>query len=157
MENRGFIDEIKDCFPRNERGIAIPINIDIDGTVIYHGYDVKEHDFRLNGDVVNILNRWVDDYNCHINIYTTRDGDKMDEVKRLFEKNNIPYHSIGGIEQQKKWTSSNKQYGFVIDDMSAAKVFYDENGRATVDWDNIVATFEPRLKYMSKLIKSIEN
>lgn len=154
---RGFKDEIIDCFPRNDRGIAIPINIDIDGTVIKHGYDATESNFVVNGNAPEILKRWVDNYNCTINIYTTREGEKEDEAIRLFNRLGIPYHTIGGNEQQKRWTTSKKQYGFVIDDMSAVKVDYDENGRAFVDWDSIVEVFEPRLQYMHELITEIEH
>ena len=154
---RTFKNEIIDCFPTNERGIAIPLNIDIDGTIILHGYDCSEEDFKINGDVAKILNRWVEKYNCTINIYTTREGEKLEEAKRIFERYGIPYHSVGGNQQQKRWTSSNKQYGFVIDDMSAVDVFYDENGRAFVNWESIVKVFEPRLEYMHKLIQEIEN
>lgn len=53
--SRGLKDEIRDCFPRNERGIAIPINLDFDGTVIYHGYDISGKDFILNGNCDEIL------------------------------------------------------------------------------------------------------
>ena len=153
---RNFKDEIVDCFPRNSRGIAIPLNVDIDGTVIKHGYDLNEDDFIINGDAPEILKRWVKDYNCAINIYTTREGFKEDEAIRLFYSLDIPFETVGGNLQQERWTKSNKQYGFVIDDMSAVKVDYDENGRAYVDWDEIVRVFEPRLKYMKKLIDEIE-
>lgn len=155
---RNFKDEIIDCFPRDVDGhIQIPLNIDIDGTVIKHGYDVDEDSFIINGNAPEILKRWVDEYNCAINIYTTRQGAKEDEAIRLFLKLGIPFESVGGNEQQIRWTSSAKQYGFVIDDMSAVKVDYDENGRAFVDWDEIVNVFEPRLKYMKRLIDEIEN
>lgn len=154
---RGFKDEIIDCFPRNERGIAIPLNIDIDGTVIKHGYDLTEDKFIVNGNAPQILKRWVDDYNCTINIYTTREGKKEQEAINLFKSLDIPFETIGGNKQQERWTSSKKQYGFVIDDMSAVKVDYDENGRAYVDWDSIVEVFEPRLVHMHNLIKEIEN
>ena len=157
MAKRGFKEEIRDCFPRNKRGIAIPINVDIDGTIIYHGYDFNEQDFKINGKSVETLKRWADEYNCAYNIYTTRDGDKLQEAINIFEKNGIPFESIDGNPQQKKWTLSKKQFGFVIDDMSCTKIFYDENGRATVDWDFVVEVFEPRLKLMKKLITEIEN
>lgn len=155
MAKRGFKDEIHDCFPRNERGVAIPMNIDIDGTVIYHGYDVDEKSFKINGKSVEILKRWAAEYNCAYNIYTTRDGKKLEEAVNIFKNNGIPYASIGGNPQQKKWTSSSKQFGFVIDDMSCTKIFYDENGRATVDWDFVVEVFEPRLKLMKSIIEEI--
>ena len=153
----GFMNEINECFPRNKRGIAIPLNIDIDGTVIKHGYDMNEDSFIINGDAPQILRRWVNDYNCAINIYTTREGKKKDEVIKLFNSLNIPFETYGGNKQQERWTHSNKQYGFVIDDMSAVKVDYDENGRAFVDWNSIVSVFEPRLIYMHHLIQEIEN
>ena len=135
---RFFKDEIRDCFPRNEKGVAIPINLDIDGTIIYHGYDVDENNFIINGNAPQILKRWYDEYNCVYNIYTTRDGKKLEEAVNIFNKYGIPYNSIGGNVQQKRWTNSNKQYGFVIDDMSCTKIFYDENGRATVEWNFVV-------------------
>ena len=151
----GLKKEIIICFPRNERGIAIPLNIDVDGTVIRHGYDFDEKEFIVNGNAPAILKRWVKEYNCAINIYTTRDGFKKEEAIRLFNNLDIPFDSFGGNPQQLRWTTSRKQYGFVIDDMSAVKVEYDINGRPYVDWDSIVEVFEPRLKHMKSLIDDI--
>lgn len=154
--SRTLKEEIDFCFPRNDKGIGIPLNIDIDGTVIYHGYAVDEKDFKINGKSLEILKRWVEQYNCLINIYTTRDGEKLEEVIRLFQTHNVPFSSVVSTSDwQGRWTTSKKQYGFVIDDMSATKIFYDENGRPTVDWDWLVETFEPRLQHMFNLIQEL--
>lgn len=157
MSKRGFKDEIRDCFPRNKNGIAIPINIDFDGTLVYHGYDAKEDDFKTNGRGLDILKRWINDYNCKVNIYTTREGEKLMEALRFCQKNDLKYSSINRtLPWQRKWSESSKQYGFVIDDMSCCKIFYDENGRATVDWEWVEENFEPRLKHMKEIIEEIE-
>lgn len=154
--SRNFKNEIFDCFPRNERGIAIPINLDFDGTVIYHGYDINGENFKMNENCCEVLQRWVNDYNCQINLYTTRHGEKEWEAIKFCRDNNVPIHTINNTSVwQSKWSNSSKQYGFVIDDMSSAKIFYDENGRATVDWKWLEENFEPRLKHMKFLIDEL--
>lgn len=155
--NRTFKDEIRDCFPRDNEGkIMIPLNVDMDATLIYHGYD-REGDFKVNGRSVEILKRWIKEYNCYVVIFTTRDGNKLQEVIDFYNKYDIPFHAIHKNQQQEKWTTSSKSYGFMIDDLDACcPVFYDENGRATVNWEDVEHIFEPRLQFMKAKINEVE-
>lgn len=155
-EYTGFKGEIVECFPKVNGHIAIPLKIDFDGTITYHCYDCPIQNMEVNGKAIEILKKWSEKYNLYIILYTTRDGKKLNEAIEFLNKNDIVVNDVNENTQQEKWTTSKKIYGFLIDDMSTTKIFYDENDRATVDWDWIDETFTPRLDRMQKIINEIE-
>lgn len=156
-EYTGFKGEIDECFPRVNGHISIPLKIDFDGTIAYHCYECPVQYMEINGRAIEILKKWSEKYNLYIILYTTRDGKKLNEAIDFLNKNGIGINCINENEQQSMWTKSNKIYGFLIDDMSTTKVFYDEKDRATVDWDWIDETFTPRLDRMQNIINEIES
>ena len=154
---QGFKGEIDECFPRVNDHIAIPIKIDFDGTIAYHCYECPIQYMEINGRAIEVLKKWSENYNLYIILYTTRDGKKLKEAVDFLNQHGIGVNAVNDNPLQKEWTTSNKIYGFLIDDMSTTKVFYDAKDRATVDWDWVDETFTPRLERMKKFIDEIES
>jgi len=147
-EKRHLEKEIKDCYSANEQGYIIPINLDFDGCCVEHCFPYVG---ETNGNVVKILQRWIERYNVGLILNTSRSSAYLDDAINWFEKNNICLWAIGKNPTQETWTDSNKSYGFYIDDMCAGIPLIEEDGkRPRVDWDKLCELFEPTLEKIAK-------
>lgn len=147
-KNRHLNEEINDCFSANENGFIIPINLDFDGCCVEHCFPYVG---KTNGNVVEILQRWIAKYNVGLILNTSRSSKHLDDAIEWFEKNNICLWAIGKNPTQDSWTDSNKSYGFYIDDMCAGIPLIEEEGkRDRVDWDRLVEIFEPKLAQLAE-------
>ena len=126
----------------------IPICVDFDGTLVEHEYP---NIGKTNGNCIEILNKWINEYNCLIILDTMRSDEFMDEALKWCEENGLSIYGAGINPTQKAWTNSNKAYGmFSVDDRNiGCPLLYDKR-RPRVDWDKVNEIFEPILKKLNE-------
>lgn len=140
--------EMNDICEKKKEKHIIPICVDFDGTCVVHKYPFVG---KTNGNVVEILKRWIKEYNVGIILDTMRGDDTIDAAIKWFNDNEIPLYGIGKHPTQNTWTTSNKAYApFSIDDRNVGVPLIQEDyERPRVDWDKIVEIFEPILKKLN--------
>lgn len=128
--------EIRDLSELNENGkYIIPICVDFDGTCVINNYAFIGKD---NKYCVEVLQKWVNNYNVGIVLDTMRDGKLLYDAVNWFKERNIPLYGINSHPNQHLWKdTSNKSYGiFSVDDRNLFQplIFDKESNRARVDW-----------------------
>lgn len=147
--NRNLKDEINDCFPKDENGLKIPINLDFDGCCVHHNFPYIG---KENEHCVETLKKWIDKYNVGIILNTSRPSYLVPPVLKWFEERDIKIWAVGKNPTQDEWTNSPKSYGYYIDDMCVGiPLLYDSAGRARVDWKKLDEIFTPFLEKIKKV------
>lgn len=86
--------KLKDVFECTDKKYIIPINLDFDGTVVTNCYpkvgDENEH-------CVDILKKWIDEYNVGLIIHTMRANKELDDAIKWFEERNI---KLWGVQKK---------------------------------------------------------
>ena len=122
------------------------IALDFDGTVVKHEYPYIGEE---NKPCVDVLKRWIEDFNIGIILDTMRSGKELEEALKWFEERDIPLYGVGKHPTQHKWTKSPKAYAqFSIDDRNlGCPLKVDKNGkRPYVDWKEIDNMLTPLLE-----------
>lgn len=136
---------------KDSKKVVIPITIDFDGTVVHHAYPRIG---KENEHCVEIMKRWIEEYNVGFILNTMRSGALLMEAVKWFNDREIPLYGIGTNPSQKNWTDSPKAYGyFSIDDINVGCPLIEKDGeRPRVDWMKIKTLLEPKLKQIHILM-----
>lgn len=129
----------------------VKIAIDFDGTVVEHRYPQIG---KTNDNCVEILKKWVDNYDVHLILSTMRCDDELNDAIEWFKERDIPLYGIQKDPTQETWTSSPKCNAmFCIDDRNVGTPLKKDSGgvRYMVDWKKLNKMFEPTLKSLSVL------
>lgn len=128
----------------------IPISVDFDSTVVISKFPNVGVE---NGNCVDILKRWIKEFNVGIILCTMRDGKYLEEAVNWFKERDIPLYGIGKHPTQHLWTTSDKCWSiFSIDDHNVGiPLINDENsGKLCVDWEMTNYILEPILQEINE-------
>lgn len=108
-----FMDD-DNCFNRlveeyNKHGLIIAY--DFDNTVF--DYYKKGHKFNK---VVELLRLCKTELKCHLTLFTSCNDDRMPEIRKYLEENNIPYDSINETPDYIPFKGRKVYYNILLDD-----------------------------------------
>lgn len=143
-----FKKEMNDICELKYNRRIIPILVDFDSTVVYGHYPYVGDD---NEHCVDIMKRWIKEYNVGFILNTMRSDEELDDAIKWFNDRNIPLYGVGKHPTQEEWTTSNKAYGiFSIDDINVGTpLIYEEDERPRVDWLKVDEIMTPVLESLS--------
>ena len=149
---KNIIKSIND-FKRQINGLEeyknMTVAIDFDGTVVSNAFPKIGEE---NKPVVEVLKKWIHEYNVGIILDTMRSGEYLEAAVEWFKERGIELYGIGKHPTQETWTTTNKVYAQIsIDDrnLGVPLIFGKNDKRARVDWKKVDKMLTPVLKRLN--------
>ena len=144
------IDDFKREAKYLEKEKSCTIALDFDGTVVENEWP---NIGKENPHCVEILKRWIKDYNVGIVLHTMRDGKLLDNAINWFKERGIELYGLNIHPEQTDWDyTSHKAYAqFCIDDRNVGTpLILTNKSRPVVDWLKIDEIMSPILSELNK-------